>query len=412
MENTQAVLLMILVIGIYEMNAKHLKSPTHLLSKTHLLLPSQKHYQPPEQEATDGCFQSDIKLTKDQSETLRAIELQTTQRRLGRRKAIAVLARRWPDGIVPYEISSSSQVDTDAILEAIDHWETNTCLEFPPYNSTVHTSWIRFIKDVGCWSYVGRVGGGYQNISIGFTCEMFGTIVHEIGHAIGFWHEHSRLDRDNYVTIHFENIETGAEHNFQKYSSLAGDSYNVTYDVGSIMHYGDKYFSKNNLTTITAINPAEQSIMGQRDSLSEADIQLAKLIYNCPPGLCTDNCIYDDDGDCDDGGPGSIFKICAYGSDCTDCGIRPDPQCNDLCSSNNDGECNDGGVGSEDSTCDYGSDCEDCGVRTDALCGTTCRYNADGDCDDGGSGADYNLCTFGSDCMDCGVRSSTMPELK
>jgi hypothetical protein len=38
--------------------------------------------------------------------------------------------------------------------------------------------------------------------------------------------------------------------------------------------------------------------------------------------LCNDSCQYDGDGDCDDGGPGSDFDYCDYGSDCTDCGTR------------------------------------------------------------------------------------------
>jgi len=39
--------------------------------------------------------------------------------------------------------------------------------------------------------------------------------------------------------------------------------------------------------------------------------------------LCTNTCTYDADGDCDDGGPGSDFSLCDYGTDCTDCGPRP-----------------------------------------------------------------------------------------
>ena len=38
--------------------------------------------------------------------------------------------------------------------------------------------------------------------------------------------------------------------------------------------------------------------------------------------LCSDTCRYDDDGDCDDGGPGYDYDYCDLGSDCTDCGPR------------------------------------------------------------------------------------------
>jgi hypothetical protein len=38
--------------------------------------------------------------------------------------------------------------------------------------------------------------------------------------------------------------------------------------------------------------------------------------------LCTDTCPYDLDGDCDDSGTDSLFSLCDYGTDCSDCGVR------------------------------------------------------------------------------------------
>ena len=41
------------------------------------------------------------------------------------------------------------------------------------------------------------------------------------------------------------------------------------------------------------------------------------------PGACCDNtCQYAGDGECDDGGVGSEYDLCSYGTDCTDCGSR------------------------------------------------------------------------------------------
>lgn len=60
-----------------------------------------------------------------------------------------------------------------------------------------------------CCSYVGRRGDGPQAISIGKNCDKFGIVVHELGHVIGFWHEHTRPDRDTHVSIIKENIQPG-----------------------------------------------------------------------------------------------------------------------------------------------------------------------------------------------------------
>jgi len=54
--------------------------------------------------------------------------------------------------------------------------------------------------------YIGR----QSDVTIGNGCERKGTVMHELLHALGFWHEQSRTDRDNYVTIHFDNIQKGS----------------------------------------------------------------------------------------------------------------------------------------------------------------------------------------------------------
>lgn len=60
-----------------------------------------------------------------------------------------------------------------------------------------------------CCSFVGRRGNGPQAISIGKNCDKFGIVVHELGHVVGFWHEHTRPDRDHHVQIVNKNIMAG-----------------------------------------------------------------------------------------------------------------------------------------------------------------------------------------------------------
>ena len=67
---------------------------------------------------------------------------------------------------------------------------------------TVHISYR------SCASSIGRKGG-LQNLYIGSACKSLSTILHEMMHAIGFLHEHTREDRDNYIELKFENIKPG-----------------------------------------------------------------------------------------------------------------------------------------------------------------------------------------------------------
>lgn len=66
--------------------------------------------------------------------------------------------------------------------------------------------------------------------------------MHEIGHALGLYHEMSRLDRDNYITIHYSNIPHSLwKENFDKpLDTDSMETFHIPYDLGSLMHYGSE----------------------------------------------------------------------------------------------------------------------------------------------------------------------------
>ena len=59
-----------------------------------------------------------------------------------------------------------------------------------------------------CSSFVGLVGGR-QRVNIGSSCLRNGTILHQFMHVLGFWHEHTRYDRNDYVMVLQQNIKPG-----------------------------------------------------------------------------------------------------------------------------------------------------------------------------------------------------------
>ncbi|CAH1794997.1 unnamed protein product [Owenia fusiformis] len=200
-----------------------------------------------------------------------------------KRAVTGLTERKWSNQTVPYVIGPNI---TDAVTEniqlAMSHWEKNTCIRF--INRTYEKDYIYFTPGhCGCCSFVGRQGGK-QHVTLSPHCANYGVVVHELGHVIGFWHEHSRPDRDKYVKVLKQNIIAEKLENFDKKFSFEIDSLSQPYDYYSIMHYRRLHFSKNGKSTI---EPLRKNVeIGQRDGLSPGDMVQARLLYNCPKPLC------------------------------------------------------------------------------------------------------------------------------
>uniref|UniRef100_A0A8C6VAR3 Metalloendopeptidase n=1 Tax=Neogobius melanostomus TaxID=47308 RepID=A0A8C6VAR3_9GOBI len=195
------------------------------------------------------------------------------------RNALLNETKRWKFPI-PYILTDSLDLNAKGvILQAFEEYRLRSCVDFKPYEG--ESTYISFTKLDGCWSFVGDFKEG-QNVSIGARCDTKAIVEHELLHALGFYHEQSRFDRDDYVKIWWDQIEEGKEHNFNKYEDDFITDMNTAYDYESIMHYRPLSFNKNeSIPTITTTIPAFNEVIGQRLDFSAIDITRLNRMYDC-----------------------------------------------------------------------------------------------------------------------------------
>lgn len=216
-------------------------------------------------------FEGDIIVTPDET-------YKEKNSLLNKLQSVGRTTKRWENNTVYYEIDSDLP-NQYRVYNAIEHWQQNTSLRFYPKTDTTE-DYITFRVSTGCSSSVGKIGG-QQFINLASGCST-GNTIHEIGHAVGLWHEQSRIDRDQYLIINFDNIESGKEHNFKTYEErfYDGEEYTDTFDFGSIMMYPAYAFSSNGLATITTLD-GSTDYPYQRDALSDGDLIGISKMY--PP---------------------------------------------------------------------------------------------------------------------------------
>uniref|UniRef100_H3BHY2 Metalloendopeptidase n=1 Tax=Latimeria chalumnae TaxID=7897 RepID=H3BHY2_LATCH len=178
---------------------------------------------------------------------------------------------------IPYTISSDFNAEEKAVIaSSMNEFATLTCVRF--VKRTTQSSYLRIRSADGCWSFVGRVGWRQDLSLMKGSCLYKGVVQHELSHAIGFEHEQSRSDRDEFVRIHWENIAAANAHNFNVENT---NNLGVDYDYFSIMHYGRYAFS------LAAGRPTIEPIfdpsikIGQRYGLSQLDVVKINRLYQC-----------------------------------------------------------------------------------------------------------------------------------
>ena len=134
----------------------------------------------------------------------------------------------WPGGIIPYVLDP--ELTNPHVSDAIRHWGQNTLIRF--VERTDQSNWVRFVPGSNCSAAVGMIGGE-QIVTLNENCPP-GAVVHEIGHAVGLWHEHQRNDRALHVWVTGCPLDPDSV-NYAKNGPRALAS--GPYDYGSAMHY-------------------------------------------------------------------------------------------------------------------------------------------------------------------------------
>jgi hypothetical protein len=206
----------------------------------------------------------------------------------------------WPGGIIPYDISKLAPAQQTLAHRAMQRWlDTGANLKFIP--RTTEVEYVNFTGQTNAGnntSHVGFIKGERTDINITafWWRDLEWMPAHELGHVLGFFHEHERWDRDQFLTVHYENIKPGRAHDYDWIAKTNWLVNSLPYDYKSIMHYrvcwagahegectdGD---GSSPGAVLSPVDRKYDGVIGQwtDNGISALDAEKARLVYGKNP---------------------------------------------------------------------------------------------------------------------------------
>src|SRR5215471_15198063 len=202
----------------------------------------------------------------------------------------------WPGGIIPYDISKLTPEQQGIVKRGMQRWmDTGAQISFVPRtNQEEYVFFTGNLTNGNNTSMVGYKKGARAEINITafWWRQEEWMVVHELGHVLGFHHEHQRWDRDNYIAVHYENIKQGRASDYDRIEQTNWIVSSTPYDYQSIMHYRICWASKcesechdgvgsSPCCVLTPVDTNYDRVIGQwgDNKVSELDAEKARVVY-------------------------------------------------------------------------------------------------------------------------------------
>lgn len=205
---------------------------------------------------------------------------------------VSALGEVWPNGEVPYRfVGGLAAPDTDderalrdTVIAAMQTWEAEVGVDFIHDPNGARPTAIRIepIDDMNA-SGSSPVGFGHADhtVKLNLGDATLRTALHELGHTLGLWHEHTRPDRDDYIVYHEECVEVTAEsdprHNFTRHTT--GAFAHGPFDFDSVMLYSSLAFSVDDPPSCYTLTRLNGTPFSAPQDLSEGDIAAVRALY-------------------------------------------------------------------------------------------------------------------------------------